>query len=114
MNALVIDTGANGIVNSGTLAATGLGGLSILSDVSNSGLIWANGGGISFTGAVTGDGEAQISGHGIIEFGGASSEHVHFDAAAAGTLVLDAPAAFTGTIAGMTDDDLIDFRRITF
>ena len=53
-NSLEIDTGANTIVNSGTLESSGSGGLVINSNVENSGLLWANGGNITFHGSVTG------------------------------------------------------------
>ena len=73
-HALIIDTGINVVINSGTLEATGSGGLIVNSDVANSGLIWANGGNITINGAVTGNGNAMISGTATLEFGSASSE----------------------------------------
>ena len=66
-HSLIIDTGSNVVINSGTLEATGSGGLIVNSDISNSGLIWADGGNITIEGAVTGTVGALISG-GILEF----------------------------------------------
>jgi hypothetical protein len=68
-HALVIDTGSNIITNSGTLEATGSGGLIIESGVDNSGHLWANGGDITVHGDVTGAGDATISGTATLEFG---------------------------------------------
>ena len=76
-HALTIDTGSNVVINSGMLEATGTGGLIVNSDVSNSGLIWADGGNITIEGAVTGTGGALISG-GTLEFFTASSINVTF------------------------------------
>ena len=68
-HALVIDTGPNAVTNAGTLEATGSGGLILNSDIVNSGLIWANGGNITINGAVTGSGNAMISGAATLELG---------------------------------------------
>ena len=68
-NALIIDTGANEVVNSGTLRATGSGGLVIHSDIANSGLLWANGGNITIDGNVSGTGSALIDGVATFEMG---------------------------------------------
>jgi len=100
-NALIIDTGSNVVTNAGTLEATGSGGLIVNSDVENSGLIWADGGNITITGAVTGTGSALISGAAILEFGAASSINVTFAGIDFGTLVLDNPTAYTGHIFGL-------------
>ena len=58
-HALVIDTGANAVINSGTLEATGAGGLTVQSDVTNNGLLWANGGDLHLNGNVSGSGSAD-------------------------------------------------------
>src|SRR6185295_17294762 len=92
-HALVIDTGSNVVVNTGTLAATGSGVLMVDS-------------------AVGGHGSASIEGHGAIEFGAASDANVGFSADAAGTLVLDHAAGFTGTLAGLNADDTLHFGDI--
>ena len=68
-HALVVDTGTNVVTNAGTLEATGSGSLILNSDIVNSGLIWANGGNITINGAVTGSGNAMISGAATLELG---------------------------------------------
>ena len=55
-HALTIDTGSNVVINSGVLEATGPGSLIVNSDVSNSGLIWADGGNITIEGSRHRDG----------------------------------------------------------
>ena len=117
-HALTIDTGSNVVINSGVLEATGPGSLIVNSDVSNSGLIWADGGNITIEGTVTGTGGALISG-GILEFFAASSIDVTFTDGSLDTLVLDNPAAFTGQIFGFAgsssqDSDLIDLKGVAF
>jgi hypothetical protein len=117
-HALTIDTGSNVVINSGILEATGAGGLIVNSDISNSGLIWADGGNITIEGAVTGPGGALISG-GSLEFFSASSINVTFAEGSFGTLVLDNPTAYTGQIFGFSgsspqDSDLIDLKGIAF
>jgi hypothetical protein len=92
-NALVIDTGANAVVNTGTLQASGAGGLVVDS-------------------AVTGAGKAQIAGSSSIEFAAASATAVSFDAGASGMLKLDQSATFGGTIAGFTLGDAIDLADL--
>jgi hypothetical protein len=92
-NALVIDTGANPIINTGTLAAKGAGGLLVNS-------------------VVSGGGNAEISGSSNLEFGAASDAQVSFDTGATGTLKLDQSGAFTGTVAGFTGYDAIDLADL--
>ena len=118
-HALTIDTGSNVVTNSGTLEATGSGGLIVNSDISNSGLIWTDGGNITFNGAVTGTGSALISGGATLEFAAASSVNVTFAGDNFGTLVLDNPTAYTGQIFGFTgtspqNSDLVDLKGIAF
>jgi hypothetical protein len=88
-NALVIDTGSNAIVNTGTLAASGPGGLVVNS-------------------AVTGGGSAKIGDGSNLEFGAASDAKVDFDTGATGTLKLDQSSAFTGVVVGFTGYQAID------
>src|SRR5439155_6707040 len=111
-NALLIDTGANIIVNAGTLEATGSGGLDIAGDVANSGSLWADGGNVTIHGAVTGSGSALIDGGATIEFGGASSANTIFAANDTGTLKLDNSIGFTGIITGFDANDQIDLADI--
>ena len=108
-HALTIDTGSNVVINSGILEATGTGGLIVNSDISNSGLIWADGGNITIEGTVTGTGGALIGG-GTLEFFSASSINVTFADGSFGTLVLDNPTAYTGQIFGFSGSSPQDFR----
>jgi len=92
--------------------------LIVNSDISNSGLIWADGGNITIEGAVTGTGDALISG-GTLEFLSASSVNVTFADESLDTLVLDNPTAFIGQIFGFTgnateNSDLINLKGIAF
>ncbi|MER9690281.1 cadherin domain-containing protein, partial [Mesorhizobium sp. M0139] len=113
-NALVVDTGGSVVLNSGTLEATGSGGLTITGGLANSGMIWANGGNIDINGQVTGDGDATIGNLSKLEFGAASSTDVTFAANAAGTLQLDDSFDFSGSIAGITNDDKVNLEDILF
>ena len=99
-HALAIDTGSNIITNSGTLEATGSGGLIIESGVANSGHLWANDGDITVHGDVTGAGSATISGAATLEFGAASTADTTFADGGDGTLMLDHSASFTGAVSG--------------
>ena len=113
-NALTIDTGANGVVNSGTLEATGSGGLVIRSDIANSGLLWANGGSITIDGNVSGTGSALIDGVATFEMAGAFSENVTLDSGANATLKIDHAADFRGTVAGFDSNDVLDLADLAF
>ncbi len=118
-HALTIDTGSNAVINSGTLEATGSGGLIVNGDISNAGLIWADGGNITIGGAVTGTGSALISGAATFEFVAASSANVTFAGDNFGTLALDHPTDYTGQIFGFTgtspqSSDAIDLKGIAF
>ena len=104
----MIDTGANTVINSGTLEATGSGGLVIDGDVANSGLLWANGGNLTVTGNVSGDGSAMIDGNATMEFGAAVDQDITFAASATGTLKLDDADAFTGAVSGFDGNDQFD------
>ena len=114
INALTIDTRANPVVNSGTLGATGSGGLNIQSDLANSGLLWANGGDIRIRGEVTGTGSALIDGVATFEIGGAFSQNVTLDASASATLKIDHAVDFTGAVAGFDSNDVFDLADIAF
>jgi hypothetical protein len=113
-NALVVDTGPNLVINSGTLESNGNGGLSILGGIQNAGTLWANSGKLTIDGAVTGDGNALISGSATLEFGAASSATTTFAANASGTLKLDDVLDFTGTIAGFNAHDQLDLGSVQF
>ena len=113
-NALTIDTGANAVVNSGTLEAIGSGGLVIHSDIANSGVLWANGGNITIDGNVSGTGSALIDGRATFEMGGAFGENVTLDAGANATLRIDHAADFSGAVAGFDGNDVLDLADLAF
>ncbi|MDG4889253.1 VCBS domain-containing protein, partial [Mesorhizobium sp. WSM4887] len=113
-NPLVIDTGGSVVTNSGTLEATGSGGLVVAGGLANSGMLSANGGNIVIHGEVTGDGDATIGNLSKLEFGAASSTDVTFAQNAAGTLELDDSFDYSGRIGGITNDDKLDLNDILF
>ena len=108
------ETGGNAVANSGTLEATGSGGLMVAGAVANSGTLSADGGNLTVEGAVGGSGGAEISGGATLEFGAASSANVSFAAGAAGMLKLDQSGGFSGTVAGFGAGDAIDLADIVF
>ncbi|MFM5588618.1 beta strand repeat-containing protein, partial [Aeromonas rivipollensis] len=107
LHALLLDTGNNVIDNSGTLAATGAGGMTVASALDNSGHLWANGGDLRLLGDVTGGGSATIDGDGTLAFGGAAQlGSVAFHGDGAGTLAVEADDAMSlGTILGLEQED---------
>jgi hypothetical protein len=110
---LDIDTGTSSVINSGTLEATGSGGLVIHNDVVNTGVLWANGGNVTVDGNVSGNGSAMISGSATLEFAAASAENVTFASGSTGTLALDHAFDFSGIVSGMAPGnhlDLFDFN----
>ena len=114
-SALRIDTGATQIGNAGTMQATGAGGLTVSSTMLNTGLVWAQSGPVFLAGAVTGTGQAKLSGAAGLEYGTsvATGQTILFDAGATGTLRIDAGATFGGIIAGFKAGagvDLSDFQ----
>jgi hypothetical protein len=113
-NALVIDTAANTVTNSGMLEATGAGGLDIKSALVNTGTIEANGGNVTAEGAVTGGGNAIIVGGATLEFGAASDANVSFADGTTGSLLLEQSLGFSGTVAGFGAGDTLDLGDIAF
>ncbi|WP_393936926.1 beta strand repeat-containing protein [Aeromonas rivipollensis] len=107
LHALLLDTGNNVIDNSGTLAATGAGGMTVASALDNSGHLWANGGDLRLLGDVTGGGSATIDGDATLAFGGAARlGSVAFHGDGAGTLAVEADDAMSlGTILGLEQED---------
>ncbi len=112
-NALVIDTGANIVSNTGTLEANGAGGLDIHSGVVNDGVLWANGSSVHLEGNVSGSGTVLMSGHAGLEIGGSFSEAISLSKDAQATITIDHAAAFTGTIAGLDGNDVLRFGDIS-
>ena len=113
-NPLTIDTGANEVVNFGTLKATGSGGLVIHSDIANSGLLWANGGNITTYGKVSGTGSALIDGVATFEIAATFDENVMLEAGANATVKIDHVADFHGTLAGFDGNDVLDLADLAF
>jgi hypothetical protein len=112
---LVIDTGANTIVNAGQIRADN-GTLFIASNLNNSGgkLHSSENHTLYAEGNVTG-GSATIDEQGIIEFGSASSAATTFATGSTGQLVIDKSANYSGTIGGFGANttqsiDLTDFN----
>ncbi|WP_407119456.1 beta strand repeat-containing protein [Bradyrhizobium sp. LMG 9283] len=114
INVLDIDTGTNTIVNSGTLEATGSGGMVIDSNLDNSGLLWAHGANITLNGSVTGGGTALMDGVATLEFGAASSTKITLDAGATGTIVLHDSFDFSGVVSGFDSNDHLDLLDVAF
>jgi len=69
---------------------------------------------VTVDGAVTGNGNALISGSGTLEFGAASSANATFAPDASGTLKLDDVLDFTGSIQGFNEHDQLDLGDIQF
>ncbi len=115
---LVIDTGANTIVNDGWIVARGAGGVTIASAVDNNGRLESVGSGLTVQGAVTGTGEVFIAG-GTMNFASAFSQNVNFFLQArSGTLELAQSQAFNAMItgfssAGATTLDLADIAFVS-
>ena len=110
---LTINTGSNIVFNSGTLEASGAGGLRVASSIANSGVLWANAAYITVQGEVSGSGIAKIDGAGTIDFEASSTANVVFGSAAAGTLKLGDAFHFNGTIFGFTGSDTIDLADLS-
>ena len=110
---LVIDTGANTIVNAGLIEATRA-GVTILSPVNNSGILKAEGANLTVAGAVTGSGRAIVAG-GLLRFNAAFNQNVAF-AGPSGTLYLARSAAYASLISGFstTGAESLDLHDIVF
>ena len=104
---LVIDTGANTVVNAGSMMATSGSTLVIGNNLSNTGKLTANGGTIVVEGTETG-GSAVISGTGTVEFDAAATAGTTFASSSTGELILEDPAQYSGTVAGFGVNTRID------
>jgi Ca2+-binding RTX toxin-like protein len=91
-----------------TLSDTG--SLTVNWHLANNGAIIVNGGALTVTGPVTGTGSMTID-SGTVELGGADAGTVTF--AGNGTLKLDQPQNFTGTIAGLVPTDTLDLGGVS-
>jgi fibronectin-binding autotransporter adhesin len=117
-----LDLTDSGIVQlgGGTLAvgaltiATGglLFGLGTVNEApTNAGKIEAKGGLLTITGNIVGAGALQIDAASTLEVGGAASETATYTGV--GTLKLDLPGSFTGPVAGLVLNDVIDLGGVT-
>lgn len=106
------------VTNAGKIEAVNAATVQIDGPVKNAGELAVAGGTLLLLSKVTG-GEVEFkagAGTEKIEFASASSAKVTFDPNAIGTLVLDDPAQFTGTVAGMSGAPgaSIDLENIAF
>ena len=111
---LVLDTGTNMISNSGIIAATGSGGLTVVSAIDNEGLIQLNSSHAVLVGDVSGSGDVVLSGTATVEFGGHVTSDIVVDAGATGLILFDDSISFSGTIAGLDSDDRVDLSDLAF
>ncbi len=110
---LLINTGANTIINAGVISASGA-GLIINSPIENDNLLQTIRTTLTVTKAVTGSGHVFISG-GTAEFEANFNQLVYFSSAG-GTFALARSATYTGSIHGYsaTAGDVLDLRDIAF
>ena len=76
--------------------------------VTNTGTLLAQGGTMTVTGDIDGSGSIAIAPGAAFVLGGGSAETIDFRSAQDDRLVLNAPTAFTGTLANLTYGDIID------
>jgi len=112
--ALIINTGANTIVNAGTITASAGGGVEIKSQVANTGALIAMGATLTLDQAVTGAGTARIA-DGILDAAGAFSENVAFTGTT-GKLELADSQGYLGSVTGFSHAGTtsLDLRDIAF
>ena len=91
--------GVTTIGGEATLDKVGTGTLTLAGTVNQTDLV-AEKGALVVTGTITGSSTATIKAGGTLELAGASSESVTFARGATGTLKLDAPESYTGTVGG--------------
>lgn len=113
-HALVLDTGANAIVNFGLIEATGSGGVTIQSAVRSVGVLKADSGTLTVNGAVTGQGNGMIV-SGALMFNAAFEENVTFGGTS-GVLGLARSQTYAGAITGFshTGGTSLDLEDIAF
>jgi hypothetical protein len=89
-----------------TLAGSGM----ILGTIADAGTIAANGV-LDIAGAISGAGELVIGSSATLELGGTASQTAIFNGI--GTLQLDVPASYSGTLSGLASGDVIDIASTT-
>jgi hypothetical protein len=121
-NALTINSGtfelANGSLQT-PMILIGLAGLFLVDNgaiiaapVTNNGTLEVAGGTLELAGALSGTGVFKIDAGAALQIDGAASINVAYSGST-GTLILDDPTHFTGTIAGLTTTAKIDLTNIT-
>jgi hypothetical protein len=112
---LTIDTGTNTVTNAGSMMAESGSALFIGSNLSNTGVLNANGGTITVEGTEAG-GSAVVRGVGEVEYEGAASAGTTFAAGSTGELILDDAAQYTGTVVGFgkNTSQSIDLPNVQF
>ena len=97
---LVINTGAQAVVNEGVIKSDGTGGLVISGALINTGILDADAAKLTVSGAVTGAGSCTINA-GVLDFASTCTENVAFASGATGTLILSHSQSYTGKISGL-------------
>jgi len=105
-------SGPTAVTNAGFLQAGFLSELFVANGLANSGTLAADSGTVVVAGTVTGTGSAVIRGPGEIEFGAASTNSVKFVTGSTGELVLDESVKYTGAIVGFGLHQSIDLADI--
>jgi hypothetical protein len=114
--ALVVDTGANTIVNAGQIQADNSCDVTLASPVDNTGHLSADGGDLTVEGAVTGGGVGDVQG-GTLDFLSTFSQNVAFTSASPrGVLELAQSRDYDGTIYNFsqTGSTALDLEDIAF
>ena len=106
----IIDPPAGTLTINAGAELTGNG--SVSEPIVNNGTITAAGGLLALNGPITGNGQLNIGVGATLELGGATGETVSFGGNI-GTLKIDNPASFTGTISGLAAGDVIDVDGLT-
>jgi hypothetical protein len=113
--ASTINLEGGAVTNAGTLEGAGA-GLTVDGDVAKTGLVIAETGALTITGAITGMGRIEVFGKQTLEIDGAQGGTVGFGKGATGRLALGDSAAFSGSITGFskTAANSIDLKDIVY
>jgi hypothetical protein len=112
---LLLLDGVSVAAGGATVAATGIlqGPGTLSGPIADAGTVDAAGGRLTLAGAVTGAGSLRIEAGATLELAAAAAPAVTFAPGGTGLLVLDAPGAFRGAIAGLAVGDAIRFATET-